>query len=148
MYKNLLVPVDGSELTERAMTESIAIARALGAGITGFYAAVSSLAPGMMSEGFQYSKSLQTRQDAQATAHGNELMARFAQLASAAGVPFHGHSTLNVGVEQAILEAAEQQKCDLIVMATHNRSALGELIWGSHTKSLISHTKLPVLVLH
>jgi nucleotide-binding universal stress UspA family protein len=148
MYKNLLVPVDGSELTERAMTESIAIARALGAGITGFYAAVSSLAPGMMSEGFQYSKSLQSRQDTQATARGEELMARFAQLAAAAGVPFHGHSTLNVGVEQAILQAAEQQRCDLIVMATHNRSALGELIWGSHTKSLISHTKLPVLVLH
>ena len=36
----------------------------------------------------------------------------------------------------------------MIVMIKRDIGALGDAIWGSHTKSLMSRTKLPVLVLH
>ena len=43
---------------------------------------------------------------------------------------------------------AAERGCDLIVMATHGRSGFGELLWGSHTKNLVSRAKVPLLVLH
>jgi nucleotide-binding universal stress UspA family protein len=43
---------------------------------------------------------------------------------------------------------AVEHGCDLLVMTTHGRGALSELLFGSHTKSVISRTTLPVLVLH
>ena len=50
--------------------------------------------------------------------------------------------------QDAIIEQAETSGCDMIVMLTHGRGALGELIFGSHTKNVLARSKLPLLVLH
>jgi nucleotide-binding universal stress UspA family protein len=47
-----------------------------------------------------------------------------------------------------IIKAAQKHTCDLIVMVTHGRGAFGERLFGSHTKSVMSQCKLPLLVLH
>jgi nucleotide-binding universal stress UspA family protein len=51
-------------------------------------------------------------------------------------------------VEDAIASAAEEHGCDMIVMATHGRGVLGELLFGAHTKGVMARSKLPLLVLH
>lgn len=80
--------------------------------------------------------------------HAHELLARFEQQAAAAGVPFTGlHARHNV-VDLAIVAQAEESGCDLIVMATHGRGKFGELLFGSHTRNVLSRCKLPLLVLH
>ena len=49
---------------------------------------------------------------------------------------------------KGIKPAAEELGCDLIAMVTHGRGTFGELLFGSHTKNVLSRSKLPLLVLH
>ena len=49
---------------------------------------------------------------------------------------------------EAIVEEAERCGADMIVMVTHGRSRLGEWYYGSHSKKVLSLSKLPLLVLH
>ena len=65
-----------------------------------------------------------------------------------AGVPFKGVFDQVPQVDHAIIEAAESQGCDMIVMVTHGRGAFGEFLFGSQTKAVLAGSKLPLLVLH
>jgi nucleotide-binding universal stress UspA family protein len=147
MYKHLLVPIDGSALSERAEISSIGLARQLGARITGFV--VEPLAP-LPNEGTAVATYTRDSEQHRALtdAHAHEALATFAARAAEAGVPFEGHTKRTESVDEAIVEAAAEYGCDLVVMATHGRGALGEMLFGSHTKSVISRSKLPLLVLH
>jgi nucleotide-binding universal stress UspA family protein len=147
MYKHLLVPVDGSELTERAISASVELAQQLGASITGFVA--EPLAP-LPSAGQTTSmmRSEALDHDALTTAHANEILARFEAQARRAGVPFTGRFAQVPRVDRAIIAAAESQGCDMIVMVTHGRGAFGEFLFGSQTKAVLAGSSLPLLVLH
>jgi len=81
-------------------------------------------------------------------AHATALLGQFEKRASAAGVAFEAHHVTAYMVDNAIMEEAERRGCDMIVMVTHGRNALGEFIFGSHTKRVIAKSKLPVFVLH
>ena len=72
----------------------------------------------------------------------------FGQQAVAAGVAFQGVHVTAGGVDDAIVDEAEKAGCDMIVMVTHGRGPVGEFLFGSHTKKVISRSKLPVFVLH
>ncbi len=146
MYTHLLVPVDGSELSMHAVDTSIALAQKLGARITGFVAEPMAPLP-TESSGMTAYLSKTEEHRARTEAHARELLAKFHASADAAGVPFAGHFKRTEAVDDAIVDAAAEYACDLVVMATHGRGALGELLFGSHTKNVISRSKLPVLVL-
>jgi len=147
MFKRLLVPVDGSPLTERAMEVSIALAKQLGAAITGFVAEpLPPIPPGPRPDGFLEDE---PRDNDELTASRAEtVLARFAAQAGAAGVEFNGHHDKAARVDRAIIAAAESQDCDMIVMVTHGRGAFGEFLFGSQTKAVLAGSKLPLLVLH
>lgn len=147
MYKHLFVPVDGSELSHRAMDGSIALAKQLGASITGFVVEpdVPLTAGNSRTDGLA---ALMEENEAKNEAHASALLGQFEKRASAAGVRFTAHHVTALRVDQAIMEEAEKAGCDMIVMVTHGRSAIGEFIFGSHTKKIIAHSKLPVFVLH
>lgn len=147
MFKHLLVPVDGSELSERAIKASVELALQLGASITGFVA--EPLAP-LPTPGRQLAAMRQEtlEHDAMTAAHAKEVLARFEAEAKAAGVPFVGRHAQVPRVDRAIIAAAESQGCDMIVMVTHGRGAFGEFLFGSQTKAVLAGSSLPLLVLH
>lgn len=147
MYKNLFVPVDGSELSHRAMDGSIGLARQLGASITGFVVE-PDLPLSVMSNDAKTSSERIQRHESKNEAHAKTLLDQFAQRAQAAGVNFIPLHVTAYSVDQAIMEEAEKAGCDMIVMVTHGRGPIGEFVFGSHTKSVIARSKLPVLVLH
>lgn len=147
MFDHLLVPVDGSDLSDKAMHAGLALARRLGARVTGFIVEPFAPPPASIGEGYAYGRITKTH-DESVRAHADEVLGRFERLAAEAGVPFQRVSVQANSVEDAIVDAAAQHQCDLIVMVTHGRGVFGELMWGSHTKNLMSRTKLPVLVLH
>jgi nucleotide-binding universal stress UspA family protein len=132
MFQHLLVPIDGSELSARAIEASVELAAKLGAAITGFVvepdvdAAVSD----------------------RSAAHAKKLLQHFGARAKDAGVKFHSHFVRTDGIAQAIIQAASDKQCDLVVMVTHGRGAFGELLFGAHTKNVLANSKLPLLVLH
>lgn len=145
MFEHLLVPIDGSELSERAMSASIELARKLGARITGFIVEPFAMPPAGI--GMAYLEAVQ-QHDAAAAAHAEKVLSGFAARCAEAGVPFKPQATQAGKIDDAIVAAAQESGCDMIVMVTHGRGALGELMWGSHAKTLISRSKLPLLVLH
>jgi len=147
MYHHLLVPIDGSELSERAADASLELARKVGARITGFVVEPHPPLPSMGANPAAYARDADDHL-ARTEAHAHEVLGQFAARAAAAGVPFDGHFRRTDGVDEAILEAAAEYDCDMIVMVTHGRGVFGELLFGSHTKNLLARTRLPLLVLH
>lgn len=147
MYQHLLVPLDGSELSERAAQSSLELARKLGARITALVAEPLPPLPHMGSHPSTYAREADEHL-ARTDAHAHEVLDRFKAQAEEAGVPFEGRFTRTDAVDDAIVNTAREVGCDLIVMVTHGRGALGELLFGSHTKNVIARSELPLLVLH
>ena len=147
MFKQLLVPIDGSELATHAITQGLALARQLSASVTGFVVEAMPALPGMGTHLANYQREVKAH-EAQTEAHAKKLLAAFEQAAADAGVAFQGEYERNDDIAAAIAGMADRGKCDMIVMATHGRGAFGELLFGSQTKRVISLTKLPLLVLH
>lgn len=147
MYEHLLVPLDGSELSERAAQASLELARKLGARITAFVAEPLAPLPHMGSHAGSYALEVD-KHLSRTEAHAQEVLGRFRARADELGVLFAGRFMRTDAVDEAIVSAAQDAGCDLIVMVTHGRGAFGELMFGSHTKSVITRSKLPLLVLH
>ncbi len=146
-FKRLLVPVDGHELSDRAIEASIQLAQQLGAAIVGFVAEpLPPLPSSPRNKALMYEEI--DAHDAMATAHARAVLQRFEAAARAAQVPFVGVFDQVPRVDKAIVAAAESQACDMIVMLTHGRGAFGEFLFGSQTKAVLAGSKLPLLVLH
>ena len=147
MYKRILVPVDGSELSDRAIHASVDLARQLGASITGFVAEPLLPAPSGPRPYLRLVDEAQEH-DALTSAHAHDVLKRFEACAREAGVDFDGYYDQVPRVDRAIVEAAEARGCDMILMVTHGRGAFGEFLFGSQTKAVLAGSKLPLLVLH
>ena len=147
MYKHLLVPIDGSELSERAAQSSLGLAAQLGARITAFVAEPLPPLPNEATTVANYTRTADAHRE-RTEQHAREALGRFEAQALEVGVPFKGEFCRTSSVDEAIVQAAEKFGCDLVVMVTHGRSTFGELLFGSHTKNVISRSKLPLLVLH
>lgn len=147
MYRRILVPVDGSELSERAIQASIDLARQLGAAITGFVAEpILPVPSGPRSRALMEEDARE--HDAMTAAHAEQVLSRFEARAREAGVAFEGYHDQVPRVDRAIIEAAESRGCDMILMVTHGRGAFGEFLFGSQTKAVLAGCKLPLLVMH
>ena len=146
-YQRLLVPLDGTELSARATADSLALAAQLGATVVGFV--VESLPP-LPSTGTQISTYTQrvAEHEARTEAHAQGVLKSFAEAATTAGVAFESAFDRGDDIAGAIAGAAERLHCDMIVMVTHGRGLFGELLFGSQTKTVLSRTRTPVLVLH
>jgi len=143
MYKHILIPTDGSPPSGDAVRQGIALARSLGAEITVITVSPSFhtfvLDPGMIIDSPQ---EYQRVCDALAakTLGVAEAEARAARVSFRALHVIHDHPYA------AIIEAAERNHCDLIVMASHGRKGVYALVLGSETVKVLTHSKIPVLV--
>ena len=146
MYKKLLVPVDGGDLTDRAMTQSIALARQLGASITAFVVEPDMPLPNVGTRPVAYHRQMDVHETRTDT-HALDVLSQFGEMARAAGVEFSGRHARTDEVDRAIARAALELECDMIVMATHGRGVFGELLFGSHTKNVLAKSTVPLLVL-
>ncbi|MEO8079780.1 MAG: universal stress protein [Caldimonas sp.] len=142
MFKRILVPTDGSELTQRAIATALALARSLGAEIHTLcvkepfpYGAVAEIQPTPPQEFFD-------AQERTATKHVRSVLDQ----CQATGIPCHGQTVDGLQPWEAIVEHAEKLQCDLLVMGSHGRSGLATVFLGSETQDVLSHTKIPVLV--
>lgn len=147
MFTHLLVPVDGTELSERAAQVSLELAKKLGARVSGFVAEPMPPLPTMSANVATYQRDTDAHL-ARTEEHARKVLAAFKAKAEEQGVAFDGHFQRNDSIDDAIVKAAGEYACDLVVMVTHGRGAFGELLFGSHTKNVMSRCKVPLLVLH
>src|SRR3989304_1881468 len=145
MYKHILVPTDGSNLSARAIREAVAFAKSTGARITGFYAAPNysvqvygDFVPADFITPQEFTK--QTRRTAE------KYLGVIEKAAEAAGGGCKTAFATSDRPWQAIIKAVQKHDCDLIFMASHGRRGLAGLLLGSETQKVLTHTKVPVLV--
>ena len=143
MYQHLLLPTDGSPLSEKAVRRGLRLARDLGAKATGFYAMPEFRA-------FAYSGAIiQDTQgifEGQVRTQADAALAFVLQAAQEEGVVCDTARSTSDRPYEAILQAAHTHGCDLIVMASHGRRGIEGLLMGSETQKVLTHGKISVLV--
>ena len=144
-YHHLLVPSDGTERSEEAVRQAVALAGALGARITFLHARpnvpVPVLGMGEMLDPHTMDVLIEAgRKDS------DRILDAAAAVATEAGVPCGCERVASDLPHQAIVETAARLGCDLVVMASHGRGGLSGLLLGSETQRVLLQSKLPVLV--
>jgi nucleotide-binding universal stress UspA family protein len=145
MFKRILIPTDGSPIARKGIKTGVALAKALGASVVGYFAAepieriyysigegarlpnVKAIEKQMRDQGMQYVE--QIRKAATAAGVASEV------LVTTSLDPFHG-----------IVEAARKERCDVICMASHGRGQLASALLGNVTQKVLARSKIPVLV--
>ena len=146
MYKNLLVPTDGSKLSMKAVTAALNLAQPLGAKITALHV-VPPYAPPVYADAMVYVPELDPKEYKAATdAAAQKALAAVEKEAAKAGVACTAVHLVEGQPWEGILKAAKKHKCDAIVMASHGRRGLAGVLLGSETVKVLTHSKIPVLV--
>ena len=142
MFKRILIPTDGSEITAKAVQTALGLARQTGGELLAIavkepfpYSAISEMQPVPPQEFF----------DAQERIAGARVKA-VTDAAAAAGVKCTGYTVEALHPWEAVVDHAKEQACDLIVMASHGRRGIAAMMLGSETQRVLVHTELPVLV--
>jgi nucleotide-binding universal stress UspA family protein len=143
MFKHLLVPTDGSALSEAAIQMAMRLASESGARVTGIH---------VMREFhvFAYQADMLADTEEQyirgAQKHANDYLTVITNAAGQAGVECDTVATSRAHPYEAIINIAAERDCDLIVMASHGRSGVRALLIGSETQKVLTHSAIPVLV--
>ena len=145
MYAHLMVPTDGAKLSDKAVAHAIDLAQALHAKITFFYASPQFPMPAY-ADGVIYEPLSKREYGRLAAKEADQILGRATTKATAAGVECASLHSIASTPWDAILKAAKKTKCDAIVMASHGRSGLSAMLLGSETQKVLTHSKLPVLV--
>lgn len=146
MFRNILVPTDGSDLSKRAVEHGIALAKLTGGKITALH--VYPRYSGSPYGNFGPPEDvLEEAYIKQSKASATKIFGQVKKLATAAGVDADTKHAENNDVYKQIIATAKAQKCDLICMASHGRRGLSGVVLGSETQKVLTHTATPVLVL-
>jgi nucleotide-binding universal stress UspA family protein len=150
MFKKILLPTDGSEVSEKAVRRCMEFAKSIGAGVVGFHAEhrYSLLAYGAYAETGDVDTAPPTKEELARTeeALATKSLAAVEAAAREAGVECECFCLAARHPFEAIIRAAEEKGCDLIFMAFHGRRGLASLLLGSETIKVLTHTRVPVLV--
>lgn len=142
MYKHLLLPTDGSPLSEGSVRRGVKFAREVGAKVTGFYAMpemrVMAYTIALVEDSSAFEKKAAERAEA--------VLAFVQTIAQQEGVQCDTVMTTSERPHEAIIKAARERDCDLIVMASHGRRGVEGFFVGSETVKVLTNSKIPVLV--
>jgi len=147
MFRNILIPTDGSPLAARGVKAGVRLAKALGAKVNGFYVMFPYVPPVYGEAALYYVPGLSAKDGRKA--HEKQAKKALDALRAEAARAHVRCSTRLATLGQpwqAILREARLRRCDAIVMASHGRGGLGGLILGSETTHVLANSKIPVLV--
>lgn len=145
MFKHILVPTDGSELSQRTVEHAVKFASEISARITLYYAQPDFPMP-IYGEGALIDPTTPEQFAQSASEEAQSILERGRALADAAGVTADTDTVVCEVPYEGIIEAAERHGCDLIFMASHARRGIAGLLLGSEAKKVLTHSKLPVLI--
>lgn len=143
MFKTILLPTDGSELSNKAMHAAFEIAKISGAKVIALsvaepypFAPLAEVA--ITAEGVIYDDSMK-----KLAQHNVQTVI---DAASRANIPCESLTAQSYHPYEEIIDAATKFNCDVIVMASHGRKGLNKLFAGSETQKVLTHSTIPVLV--
>jgi nucleotide-binding universal stress UspA family protein len=143
MYKHILIPTDGSELSAKALRDGLQFAKEIGARVTALHVTPpfypSEMSPSALTA---HAQEHETRSKESA----RRALGAAEEAARAAGVPCAAVHRVGDGPFEEIIRVAAESGCDLIFMASHGRRGVKALLLGSETSKVLTHSKIPVLV--
>ena len=146
-YKHILLPLDGSEPSRKAEKECIAFAKSIGAKVTAIHV-VSHFH--LHYQPWATPKSIHTKiegeHEEEAKEAAQKMVSAFVARAKQAGVACDAAVVVGDYPYEEIIGNAENRKCDLIMMASHGRRGMDAVLLGSETTKVLTHSKIPVLV--
>lgn len=145
MFKHVLIPTDGSPVAAKAVKAGLELAKEINAAVTVYYGLDPMPAP-YYGDGYTVDARAIADIERSARALGEAVLAKIAQQAKVAGVPFKTLMNKPATPYDGIIAAAKKCKCDVIFMSSHGRRGLASLVLGSVTNKVLSHSKIPVLV--
>jgi nucleotide-binding universal stress UspA family protein len=147
MFKHILLPTDGSKLSNKAVKQAIGIASALGVKITAVNV-IGEFHLHRQFDGYAMPElpSLKKQFEETEAAGAEKILDAVKESARKSGVECNTVTVISAVPYDAIIKQATKSKCDLIVMASHGRTGLEALLLGSETVKVLTHSKIPVLV--
>ncbi len=143
MFRHILLPTDGSELSASTLKKAVQFAKSLGARVTGLCVIQDIHYAGCEAD---IGQEFQRQAEAAVNKKVEENLLAIEQAAREAGVPCETEKIKSLQVVEAIVNTAGKKGCDLIIMASHGRKGVGALLLGSETQKVLTHSKIPVLV--
>lgn len=145
MFKNVLIPTDGSKFSQKAVKSGVAFAKSINARVTACFVLVpfepyyfGGYSPPDMPTAREFERS--------ASEAGKRYLQKIEKAARDAGLAYSGWVVKADAPYRGIINAAKKGGCDLIFMASHGRRGLSGLLLGSETHKVLTHSKIPVLV--
>lgn len=143
MFKKILVPTDGSERSEQAIQGAIELAKALSTEIL----LLTVVEPYSYTNLSEYRPETIDEYDTRVTLEADACLDKAHDLCLKAGLTKVRTEVVKAfSPAEAIIEAAQQHQCDLILMASHGRKGISALLLGSETQKVLTHSRIPVLV--
>ena len=143
MYKHILVPTDGSKLSDAAVKEAVGLAKLLGAKVTLLHVVPEQIWPVYAESAVLIENYSRNEMRAESKRQAEDLLQKAAKKA---GVAVNTVQMFSDVPYEAIIKTATKQKCDLIVMSSHGRKGFAGFLLGSETQKVLTHSKVPVLV--
>jgi len=143
MFKSILIPVDGSKLSLKALSYGSKLAESSGAKLT-IMTATPEFPTIIGGEGYMISPLSSKQWDAMIEKRSDAIKQRVNKQLN--GTPYEFTSMTSDYPYAAIISVAKKRKCDLIVMASHGRRGLSAMLLGSETTKVLTHSTIPVLV--
>jgi nucleotide-binding universal stress UspA family protein len=144
MYTHILVPTDGSELSQKGVDHALSLAKALGSKVT--VITVTDPFPIIYGREWQPGPAEARRFEEENNNAAAAIFAKVRADADRMGVPVETLHVPNQPAGMAIVDASQNLGCNLIVMSSHGRSGLSRMLLGSQTSKVLAHSKVPVLV--
>lgn len=142
MFKKILLPTDGSELSAKAIAGGLAFAKALKAGVVG----LTVVEPYSYSNLSEYRPETLDDYEQRVMRVAAERLGHVADAAAQAGVPVETVTVKSYSPFEAIIDTAKSRGCDVIFMASHGRRGLSAVLLGSETQKVLTHSAIPVMV--
>jgi nucleotide-binding universal stress UspA family protein len=144
MYRNILVPVDGSETSRSGLLEAIKLAQVGGARLKLVNVVNTAVVAMEYAAAFAELEDLPQRMRAEGEAVLKQAQDVVRQSGLEAEVSLLGTTIDDVG--ELIVNNAREWPADVIVMGTHGRRGLARLVLGSNAEYVLRHTSVPVLL--
>jgi len=143
MFKHILLPTDGSKLSEKAIKHGVRVAKTLGAKLT-----MLNVMPKFHTFTYDADMLEDTRKEYEehAAARARGFLDFGRKVAGAAGVECDGLKVASDQPFKEIIKTAKKKGCDMILMALHGRRGIEGFLLGSETQKVLTHSSIPVLV--
>lgn len=148
MYKHILIATDGSELAHKGLDHGLSLAKSLGGKVTVLTVTEPFPVYGMAGDfGWVSAPAALESYQASSKEFATKILDGAKAAAEKMGVPAETIHADDITPAEAILATAEENGCSLIVMASHGRRGLNRILLGSQTVQVVTHSKVPVLVI-